>query len=83
MSQRSVEFIVGRLVTDEAWRHRFRRDARATLDELEADLRDPLTSVERHVLESVEPDALDRMAELLDPRLQKITLRSEPCTENR
>jgi hypothetical protein len=49
----------------------------ATLDLLGAELRDPLTPVERRVLESIEPQTWDRMADLLDPRLQKIRLRSD------
>ena len=73
MSQRAVEVIVGRLVTDEAFRQRFCASARATLRELVADGTE-LSAVEREALERLDPKSLQAFAESLDPRLQKALL---------
>ena len=74
MSQRYVEILVGRLVTDEELRRRFEEQPAAVIDELIAEgLR--LTPVERDALLEIDPSACDRFAEQLDPRLQKARLR--------
>jgi len=74
MSQQYVEIVLGRLVTDEAFRRRFEAAPSATLEEL---LRTGarLTPVERDALMSVHPSACERFADALDRRLQKARLR--------
>jgi hypothetical protein len=74
MSQRMVEAVIGRLVTDEDFRRRFRRDGAAVLDELIAS-GSPLTAVERRALLDLDRTLYEPFAERLDPRLQKICLR--------
>ncbi len=73
MSQRGVEIVLGRLATDEAVRSRFRRAPAQALRELTA-LGIELSAVELGALESLDPSALHRFAQALDPRLQKAVL---------
>jgi hypothetical protein len=77
MSQRTVEGVIGRLVTDEAFRRRFRASPGGVLDELVAS-GVPLTTVERRALLSMDAGACEEFAERVDPRLQKICLRKNP-----
>ena len=74
MSQRSVEAVIGRLATDEAFRTRFQADREAALDELAA-LGAELTPVERQALVDLDFSACEHFAERLDPRIQKVCLR--------
>jgi len=74
MSQRMVESLIGRLVTDETFRRRFRDDPAAVLDELIAD-GTPLTAVERKALLVLDAADCEQLADRVDPRLQKICLR--------
>ena len=73
MSQKTVEHIICLLATDEEIRLRFRKDAvatvRAAVSEPEA-----LTSVEQEALASIDPDVLDRLADAIDPRLQRVRI---------
>jgi putative modified peptide len=71
MSQRSVERVLGRLVTDEAFRRRFSADPGAALAEA-AGSGVELTPIELQSLASLDPRLLSRVADALDPRLQKI-----------
>ncbi len=73
MSHRGVEVVLGRLATDEAWRERFRRAPAAALRELIGSGLE-LSPVELAALESLEPSAVRRFAQALDPRLQKAVL---------
>ena len=75
MSQRSIEIVVGRLVTDEAFREAFSRDPRGTLEEL-AGHGIALTDVEVRALLGTHRALWARVADELDPRLQKASLRS-------
>lgn len=76
MSQKSVEMVIGRLATDEAFRGRFEATPEAALDELiAAGL--PLTPVERRALLAIDVSACERFATCLDPRLQRIDVRTE------
>ncbi len=62
MTQRTVETLLGRLVTDPLLRRRFTRDPRAVL----AELRDQgceLNAVELEALASTDPQALRTFAE--------------------
>jgi hypothetical protein len=74
MSQRSVEAVIGRLATDEAFRTRFQEDRAAVLAELDAQ-GVQLTPVERQALADLDFSACEHFAERLDPRLQKVCLR--------
>lgn len=77
MSQRSVEILLGKLVTDEEVRHRFRVDpedvfATARSQGLE------ISAVEAEALRALDAGALEQLAGVLDPRLQKASLHSPP-----
>jgi hypothetical protein len=73
MTQKAVERIIGKLATDEEVRHRFRRAPRETLD-LAVGESDLLTTVERDALAAIDPELLDRFADSLDPRLQRVRI---------
>jgi hypothetical protein len=74
MSQRSVELLVGKLVTDEALLGRFAESPRAfLLREIANGLE--LTAVERQALTCVDIGACERFAARLDPRIRKV----DPC----
>lgn len=73
MSHRGVEIVLGRLATDEALRRRFRLAPAAVLRELMA-MGIELSPVELGTLESLDPSAVHRFAQALDPRLQKAML---------
>jgi hypothetical protein len=77
MSQRSVELTVGRLVTDEAFRRLFRGDAIAAFRQL-AEEGLELSATERAALNATDPGLWDALADGVDPRLQKISLRTRP-----
>ncbi len=74
MSQRTVEAVIGRLVTDEGFRRRFRAGPAAVIDELVAS-GIALTPVERQALLELDATACDEFADRVDPRLQKVCLR--------
>ena len=74
MSQRDVEKIIGRLVTDEEFRRLFRADREQTIQG-EVERGTDLTQSEVAALLATDVSALDRVAESLDPRLQKASLR--------
>ncbi len=74
MSQRTVETVIGRLVTDEGFRSRFRDSPAAAIDELVAG-GTVLTPVERQALLAIDAAACEQLARRMDPRLQKICLR--------
>jgi hypothetical protein len=76
MSQRAVEHVVGRLVTDERFRRLFETNPVAALRELaEEGLK--LSSSEEAALIATDPRLWDQIADGMDPRLQKICL--QPC----
>jgi hypothetical protein len=75
MSQRSVEILLGRLVTDEEIRHRFRSDPEAVFAEART-LGLELTEVEIDALRALDLRAVDRLARALDPRIQKVSLQT-------
>jgi hypothetical protein len=70
MSHKNVETVIGRLVTDEAFRAKFALDPRATIAELTVEL----TKTERDALSSIDPTQLERATSALDPRLVKADL---------
>lgn len=77
MSQKTVEHIIGRLATDEEIRLRFRTDPAATIAAAAGEA-EALTSVEREALASIDADVLDRLADALDPRLQRVRIPAGP-----
>jgi len=69
MSQPSVEQVIGRLVTHQGLRRAFALQPEATLRELmAAGLQ--LTPVEIQALLAIDLEALQRLADRLDPRIQ-------------
>lgn len=73
MSQASVERVIGRLVTDEAFRRRFAADREELLRELVVQGFE-LTWCELEVLGQLDLRALARFAERIDPRIHKSDL---------
>lgn len=73
MSQRSVEQVIGRLATDEAFRRRFAEDPAAALQELAASGLE-LTLCELRALSTIDAGVAARFADALDPRIQKTDL---------
>ena len=76
MSQRGVERVIGRLVTDEEFRRRFAEDPAALLREV-AGCSLELTNLEIQALASIDLRRLDRLARTLDPRIQKVCVQGE------
>ena len=76
MSQKCVEMIFGRLATDEALRQEFRKDPMGTLGKLAA-CGVELTKAERDALLATNGALFERLAETIDPRLQKASLRPD------
>lgn len=74
MSQPHVEQIIGRLVTDDQWRARYRRAPDITLDELvDAEGLD-VTLTERRALHHLPLATLDALAECLDARVRRLAV---------
>ena len=75
MAQRSIEVLVGRIATDEAFRRAFLEDM-ATAIATFTDQGHELTVVEISALRAVAPAVWVRVAREIDPRLQKASLSS-------
>ncbi len=75
MSQRNVEILIGRLVTDEAFRAMFLREPAATLAGF-VECGYDLTALEIAALQAIDPGLWARTADQIDPRLQKISFKS-------
>lgn len=73
MSQASVERVIGRLVTDEAFRRRFSAGRAEVLHELVAEGLE-LTWCELEVLSHLDLRDIARCAERIDPRIHKSDL---------
>ncbi len=73
MSQRNVERVIGRLVTDEGFRRRFALAPAAALQEI-VETGVELTVCELRALAALDPRVLARCADALDPRIQKTDL---------
>ena len=73
MSQKTVERILGKLATDEEVRQHFRSAPENALADLAGE-NDPLTPVESEALRALDADLLDRFADALDPRLQRVRI---------
>ena len=75
MSQAHVEQVIGRLATDEHWRALYRQERAEALDALTAEASLEVTATERRALLELAPEALDRFASAIDPRLQRLGVR--------
>ena len=71
MSQHYVERIIGLLATDEALRRKFTEDPRATLKKLTESGME-LNWCEQRSLACLDAKELERFAQVIDARLQKI-----------
>jgi hypothetical protein len=72
VAQRSIEILIGRLITDEAFRSAFRRNATTTLTGfMESGYE--LTPLEITALHTTPADLWERFAEHVDSRLQKVS----------
>jgi hypothetical protein len=76
MTQRSVEVLIGRLVSDEELRALFRRDPRAVLSEARQSGLE-LSALEAEAFETLDLPALERLARALDARLQRASLKPQ------
>jgi len=73
VSQRIVEQVIGRLVTDEGYRRRFAADPRGAIDEIACCGRE-LNDCERQALLSLDAERFNSFAEAIDPMLLKADL---------
>lgn len=76
MSQRNIEGVIGRLLTDEGFRHAFLNDPERSLRDL-LDGGTHLTRSEIAALLAIDSALWRTAAERIDPRLQKASLTSE------
>jgi len=70
VAQRSVEILIGRLITDEAFRTAFSKDPSAIFTRF-TESGHELTRLEIAALMATHADLWARVAEQIDPRLQK------------
>ena len=75
MTQRTMEIIIGRLLTDEDFRETFLNNPQLTLGEL-LDHGAELSLAEMAAIVGVDSKLWVRVAEQIDPRLQKASLKS-------
>jgi hypothetical protein len=74
MSQREIEHLIGRLVTDEEFRREFETDPAGVMRGL-IERGAALTAPEVAALAATPADVWRRAARDLDPRLQKVSLK--------
>jgi len=75
VAQRSIELLIGRLVTDEEFRETFIRNPAAAVGQfVESGLE--LTNVEVSALLATRADIWDRIADQIDSRLQNVSLQA-------
>ncbi|MBI2213274.1 MAG: hypothetical protein HYU52_06475 [Acidobacteria bacterium] len=73
MSQRNVEIVIGRLVTDEAFRRRFRESPQPALEEL-IGRGIELNVCELRALSGIDPERVERFAGSLHPCIQRVEI---------
>lgn len=73
MAQRSIEILIGRLITNETFRAAFLGNAAAALSGF-MDAGYDLTAVEIAAVRATPVDVWERGAERIDPRLQQASL---------
>lgn len=78
MSQRNVENVIGRLVTDEGFRRRFRESPQSALDELVGQGVD-LNHCELRALAGIDSERAERFAESLHPFIQRVEIPGGDC----
>jgi len=71
MTQRNIEILIGRLITDEAFRSAFRTDAESTLTGF-METGYELTAIEVAALCATPTGLWEQVAARLDERLQKV-----------
>ena len=76
MTQRSIEIIIGRLMTDEEFRERFQQAPLEALQVFMERWGADLSHAEIAALLAMDTDFWERVAEEVDPRLQKANLKS-------
>ena len=81
MSQRTIEILVGRLITDEQFRAQFLRDPQATLAALHARGME-LSRTEIAALLNTDSMVWEQAADALDARLQKVALDNHQETDH-
>jgi hypothetical protein len=75
LSQRTIEMLIGRLITDEEFRSEFLKDPEKTLTELN-DFELELSRTEVAALINTDPTLWVRTADAIDPRLQKASFKT-------
>ena len=75
MAQRTIEMLIGRLITDEEFRSEFLKDPEKTLTELN-NLGLDLNRTEVAALINTDPTLWARTAHAIDPRLQKASFKT-------
>jgi hypothetical protein len=80
MSHRTVERVIGRLLTDEELRHEFTRAPRRTLSEL-GEQGWELSRLEVDALLAIEIGLWSEVAPRIDPRLQRCSLKTHDRTQ--
>lgn len=75
MAQRSIEVFIGRLITDECFRGAFLEDAAGAI-RVFVDTGHELTPVEIAALLATGSDFWERVADQVDPRLQKASFQA-------
>ena len=75
MTQRSIEIVIGRLLTDEDFRQTFLRHPQRALGDL-LDRGTHLTHAEIAALVDIDASLWVRVADRIDPRLQKASLKA-------
>jgi len=81
MSHRTIERVIGRLLTDEELRHDFTRSPRRTLAEL-SEQGWELSGLEVDALLAIEIDLWSEVAARIDPRLQRCSLKTQHGEES-
>jgi hypothetical protein len=76
LGDRTIEVLIGRLITDEQFRSEFLSDPGKTLLAL-SDRGLDLSGTEISALLSTDPTLWARTADVIDPRLQKASLRND------
>jgi hypothetical protein len=77
VTQRCIEVVIGRIVTDEEFRRKFLSDPHEALVEL-LERGTHLTQTEIAALVATDSSLWERVAEQIDPRLQKASLKLTP-----
>jgi hypothetical protein len=75
VTQKSVELLIGKLVTDESLRRHFNEKQLAAIEELRV-LGLEFTTVELEAIRSIEPGPCELLARHLDPRIKKLPMGS-------